>query len=943
MESIESEFTSTLSLREKTDETVNEKCKAKFSSRNPKIFENINHPVKLISNILKCSSTDLPKNLKIYGISAKNLENPEIIIETRDIKKIVINLKNIPQFQEMMKDFFTSYQISGNTLFGETSNTENLEDYYIYLKSSENNLEFLKMSRDQILSFQTQEENALITEKIKHYEISFQFSFPINQIHNSVFLKKLLSKEKDNYEKFKNSIITYCNIKTKDTLKFLGYKRYDYTRNYAYFKDINDNLRNNKNNYFYLQNRNSSDVIMIPGVNLTYNFYSNGNFMLRSITKYKMLREDTYLDLFHMLKSNKKRFAELVIGRFGFKIYKTKASEKFKIDDVVFLHPSQIPFQNPNAEKDGIITIYDYYKKNYPHLKIEEVEQPILINIQKRKNRFTGTETEIRNYLFAKFSYILGKFDTDQIDLKPLTSLSAQDKFAQICEPLLDLESYRKHLMLPETKKKKNINDPNAKNLQLSLREFKAYILKNPELQTNNREIISLGKNKRLRIEEIKAFKGNNNLGNWMLLSFGVNENESQNRFYNNLKSASAALGIEIDIPIVFCFESHKIKSNLDKNNIPKSFVENIFYDINKQNDDQQDDKKLELLVTILSEDFNDKNFYDLVKNSNIRSGLCLPSQNINYSKLLKIKNLSYFTSLLIQMFAKLSKPLWRFKSPKELDNTVIMSYSVKRDKAQKKTLAYLSVTIDKYFNDFIFVGEYSNDDSNIFFPNISKLCEKALKKLFKHQQINNEKENYFVENLIILREGVNESQKSLILKTEITDENLKTIKNLLKKRTNNKTAPEPKIMVIFINDRNDTKIFKNETENRNLSSSGIENYLQTGNQNDIATVNYADVGTLVDHSSGITLSDKEYEFYINSAFPTIGGSNFTKYSIVFDDTNLNEIIYALMYNLCFMYFNNPQPIKMPAPLYYVIRMNNYVIEHLGYIPERMDLTNFAL
>ena len=187
------------------------------------------------------------------------------------------------------------------------------------------------------------------------------------------------------------------------------------------------------------------------------------------------------------------------------------------------------------------------------------------------------------------------------------------------------------------------------------------------------------------------------------------------------------------------------------------------------------------------------------------------------------------------------------------------------------------------------------------------------------------------------MREGVNESQKNICYEYELKD-NIKVIKDTIKKLSESSEAP--KIMIIFVNDKNDTKIFSEL--NNNLEVSGIENFDLTQNTNEISVGN-APLGTIVNHESGITLNSKHYEFYINSSSGNIGLSNFTKYTVLFDDSQIDNKIYALMYNLCFLYFNNPLPIKTPAPLYYAIRMNNYVIRELGFVPKRMDLVNFSL
>lgn len=960
MESLETKFIESLHLDESDNFNVYDYCKSKFTLKSDKgssIYSD-RPTVKLISNIIKCSSNELPKNLKIYGISARNLYKPQIILETREIKFALMNIKSIPDFSTTMKEFFINYHISGNVLFGEEKTDIDISQVKFYLKSTENNInhEFIKLQSFQELDISEESKHLAEARGDKLYEIWFDYSFQIQKIGNTDYLKKLAAGNVGKYEKYKNSILSYCNVKTKDALKFLGYKRYDYSRNYAYYEDILDNMsyfnRNKFNNFIQIENKyNKYDIIlMAPGINLTYNFSNNGFLMMRSVTKYKMIRQSTYLDMYESMNGDFDKFRNKILGRYGLRTYKIKGSEKFKIDEVVMMKPQDIPFENKYSDKVGIKTIFQYYEKKYPHCKIYNNIQPIIISRKKQKNSFTNEEEIYENYFFPEFSYILGKFEDEKMDLSPITEKTAQEKFNLLCEPLKKLEHYRSNLNDNDIKKYEA--DPKAKNMKFELKTFESYVLKDPELQSANRDFIDLNRKKRLNIESIKANKNSNLLENWVILCLGVDKGKCSSLFYKKLVEAAKTLNIKIADPEVYQpaiseeFYKHQYsKDRQSKYQATKDFIQNLFWDLSDARKKRDEENRFEFLLTIISKEF--ENNYGLIKKSIFDSGMMIPSQNIKYSKLERMKDLSYFTCVLIQIFAKLCRPLWRFKPPKEYENTIIISYSVKRDIESKKTLATVFLTHDKYFNDYVFLSKYLDYDSNIFFADINNLINNGIKKVFKYKQEDDDDE-FFIDNIIILREGINESQKILCKEYELNENAIKTIKNTIKSRTKlpKDEIPEPKLIILFVNDKHDTKIFEMTEENfsnKLLQKSGIENYLYNAGQKENISVKNAEVGTIINHESGITLSQKDYEFYINSAFPTVGSSNFTKYTIVYDDTKFGSSLFALMYNLCFLYFNNPQPLKIPAPLYYAIKMNRYIIDVLKFVPEEMNMSNYSL
>jgi hypothetical protein len=951
---------------------------------------------KLIPNVVNCVTSILPKNLYIFGLSLIEENNEENkILEEKYILKTIDKLKRNKEFKEEIGKYFNYYTIAGTTLYGELRDINDIEiklNKFLFKISketkkvifiSENNNQF---NSDRNLTFQS-EEFTIFTLVIK-------FAYQINKSNDKHFIDKIIQNKKEDYIGYKDSILTFANIKMKETLKFLGYKRYDYSRNFAYYKDILDN----KSNLIRLNNRSdNSYVYMASGVNLSFNFNNQRNLLLRSSLKFKMLRNETYFDLFESLGKNFDKFKKISLGKFGLKFYRTKKSEKFKIDDVKLMKPEEIPFFNINSEKDGIKDIFQYYEKNYD-LKIINEVQPIFITYIKQRKKNNNEENStiiLSHYILAKFTFILGKLDNDDIDLSPLNKFSAQEKFDMMLKPLKECENLRNKLLKQkklmeniDLKEKENPNSNSNSNIDIDiesnftyeLKNIQTKILKDPELINCFREKIELMNRKRLDIKGLKAIDNYNSIDNWILIGVDITKS-SLYEFFKKFQEAANTFGIKInDQPKIVEISKDTIKINNYKENIQnkyidsyankynKDYLEELFYDLNKVNET----KNYELVISVVSREFEDKDFYRLLKKTIKRSKMSIPSQNIKYSKICNPKtNLSYYTSVIVQIFAKLSRPLWRFKSPKIYDKTIIISYTVRRDLNLKKTLCTVSITIDKYFNDYIFLNEYTSD-FNIFSPEVINLIEKGIKKLFslKYEDIdedydndnnNNENENnninnyFFIDNLIILRDGLNESQKEISLKEEMKKENIdylkkkciKITKNSMKKKTKINTntinnLKEPNICVLYITDNNDIKIFRNEETEK--SKSGIDKFFDSSDTKNDVILGNVEIGTLVDHDADINLSNNHYEFHICSTHPTVGCSNFSKYSIVYDDTNFSDNLFALMYNLCFLYFNNPQPIKIPAPLYYSRKMNNYIIDILlGEIPEKMDFVNFSL
>ena len=87
-------------------------------------------------------------------------------------------------------------------------------------------------------------------------------------------------------------------------------------------------------------------------------------------------------------------------------------------------------------------------------------------------------------------------------------------------------------------------------------------------------------------------------------------------------------------------------------------------------------------------------------------------------------------------------------------------------------------------------------------------------------------------------------------------------------------------------------------------------------------------VGTLVDR---VITHQEKYDFYLNSAESRQGTCSSTHYIVLHDNTDLTASqIYRLTYYLSFLSYNTTKSIRVPAPLYFVTRRNQFTIANLN-------------
>ena len=314
-----------------------------------------------------------------------------------------------------------------------------------------------------------------------------------------------------------------------------------------------------------------------------------------------------------------------------------------------------------------------------------------------------------------------------------------------------------------------------------------------------------------------------------------------------------------------------------------------------------------------------DNALYSFIKNTLNNSGLKVPSQVIVYNeRKINSPNLSLFTNVLAQIWGKLGCEFFGIDFAFVKD-TIIMAYSVMKYK-ENKSITSLCISYTSSKVEYVFYSEITEQNNKVS-PVIAKMVEKAINYIWKYQ-------NHTVKNIVVYREGANDKALRAIKEFELPDFHRgvqKAVNNIQaeiidkakdekgKIEARKKYWKEPKLCFIVVNKINEIKFFK-------VNNCEYEYLKQFQNNSSVSNV---DIGTVVDHT---VVSDENWDFHLNSAFSLKGMSNMTHYNILYNETTelKASTIYKLTYFLTFLCYNTTKSIKIPAPLYFVIRRNQF-------------------
>ena len=844
--------------------------------------------VKLQTNLFNIkTNNDLCEGVYLYGIYAQ-----EIFPKTIEDFPVSLmrEVKNVRSFKEYLKERFHWFYISGLLLFAKKKPTTVDREFSIYiLIQTVNDTKEYTLYHDNPLQNQNFNNN---NNNGKVYKFTFTERHNINECNSN-------ECSTGEAQLFRN----YINVIIGKLMNRIGYTKDSTTRKILYYSvDKYKQAERIRNSHSVL----SGELFFFPAIKAVSDAYVNGKVYLKILPKNILKSNYTYYDYFENImntvegsdESKWNFFVERVLrqGR-GIKIYNSKSE---KIEEVIYENPYNIKFQNSNG-KD--ITVGEYYRMQYNRSLLDK-EQPIAVRYFDKGGKINRAQAQ-RIYIPCQFLQIVGNIDEQKIDMKQLIE-PPYIKHEKIHQVRASLENVYYNI----THNNNNNNNEQQNNQQMencidfsSLKpvEVTGYVLKDPEIKFKDDKKEIRSDEGRFDLVNNKPCKKIPDLELIEIFLIGL-DMEHGGLIYSKLLEAASSLGIELpESPSVTTIDITKYKQIL-----PQLLSEF------KQQVSEKKRPNPKLIFFFLPR--KDPAMYSFIKNTLNNSELKTPSQVIVYNeKKMNSPNLSLFTNVLAQIWGKHGIEFFSVDFDFVKD-TIVMAYSVMKYK-DNKSITSLCISYTKTKVEYVFYSEISEQNNRVS-PVIAKMVENAIKHIWHYQK-------HTVKNIIVYREGANDKALRAIKEFELPDfikgiqksindiqaEKLDNDKNKEKKEKAKKYWKDPKLCFIVVNKINEIKFFKvNNNNNQYQSNSNISN---------------VDIGTVVDHT---VVSSENWDFHLNSAFSLKGMSNMTHYNILYNETSglKASTIYKLTYFLTFLCYNTTKSIKIPAPLYFVIRRNQF-------------------
>lgn len=533
----------------------------------------------------------------------------------------------------------------------------------------------------------------------------------------------------------------------------------------------------------------------------------------------------------------------------------------YRVDDVIY-------DKNPNSTfpyGDGEITYVNYYKKQY-NIDVRDLNQPMLIS--RKEVRISG-EREKREYVFLlvpELCYLTGLTDAFRTNFRAMKDLAAYTKIS----PLQRVGAYKKFV--------DNVNkNADAKEV---LMQWGLSLDKDPLKVTArllDEEHIIFARNKQFGVGPVADFSRHAtsnevldpiNLQKWILVYVKQNKNEAD-AFEQNLLKVSGPTGIRV-VP------SRRIQLDNDR---AETFVTSIKKELT--------DPNIQIVVIIFPSMRDDR--YAAVKRV-LCSEIPVPSQVIN-SKTLgnDAKNRSIVQKILLQMNCKMGGTLWGIKIP--LKKTMICGIDTHHEVGNKgMTVGALVASLNPEFTRWYSKPTIQEKKEELV-NGLTGSMEAALTAFKAHN-------NYLPERIIMYRDGVGDGQLRFVQSYEVGQ-----FKEAFQRF---EPGYKPKLTFIVVQKRINVKIFKiidDKTGKLSLSN--------------------PPPGTVVDYQ----ITHKFlYDFYLIPQ-TVREGTTTPAHFIVLDDENefAPDIMQSLTYKLCFMYYNWPGSVRVPAPCQYAHKLADLV------------------
>ena len=826
----------------------------------PKKFLNIEkdkndlqNSITILTNLYNIKlNQDAIKGVYLFGCDIE----PKAAINIDDFNavKVMRDARRIPAFRDHLKKYVPNYYISGLVLMGKPITDKKKIKFYLKIKEKDGT------KVGEIIDKEKLEESDKNDGKIYKFKLKRK-------------KENLMEMAKSEDVKDSQCISSYLNICLGKILKQCGYTKDRSTRKILYYN------RNNAQNAKII----NKDYAYFPGLKAVCETYEKGKIFMKLLPKVLLKNNYTYFQYFCDIDITDKNermkvFKSKVLNKRAIKIYNQAL---IKIEDVIFENPYKLNFQDKSGHE---ISVGDYYKQQFD-IELENDEIPIAVRKIDRGGKLKGNDIK---YIHVPccFLQIIGNIFEDKINIRNMVQ-SPQDKYNEI----------QKIGQLIE-KNSKN-SDPQELHNYLGDKfdpvTVEGQIIKPPLILFDNNQQVGT-KNGSVILEQCSPFSKVKELKQVDIYYLDNLEPDKAQQIWNYLEEASKDLGIKFTkVPNFYPINSMNNES---------AFYDYLYDYFSKCNEHYKNKEKNETDFIFLFMDVSMRNrfHYRIFKYVINKFDWAIPTQVILYDpQKMKSKNLSKFTNILCQMWAKKGNELYACDFG-FIPKTIVVAYS-SIICSDGKILTSLAISIGNKLYEYMFYSsrEDINNEKDRISSKLKELLRTSLKSIGKHIKKN-------IENIVIYRDALNERQQDLIKYYEI-DEIKKAIIEA-NDALENKVFTNTKWCLILVSKINEIKMFLGSNHGNNT------NYIEN-----------IPVGIVVDKI--ITKTDK-YDFYLNSAESRQGTCSSSHYTVLYDDTTLSAMqIYKLTYYLTYLSYNTTRSIRVPAPLYFVTRRNKFTSENL--------------
>ncbi|XP_063698555.1 protein argonaute-3 [Culicoides brevitarsis] len=367
-------------------------------------------------------------------------------------------------------------------------------------------------------------------------------------------------------------------------------------------------------------------------------------------------------------------------------------------------------------------------------------------------------------------------------------------------------------------------------------------------------------------------------LNTWLVICV-QRDLKSADKFIDIMKRNSRPMGIQVAQPEI-------VKLPTDS---PTAYVDALRKNLNP---------KLQIVVLICPTPRDDR--YAAIKRI-CCTELPIPSQVINSKTLANdAKNRSIVQKIMLQMNCKMGGTLWGIKIP--FKKVMICGIDTHHDASRAgNSVAAFVASLDDSYTRWYSRAVVQNKSEELL-NGLTQCLRFALKEFQKHN-------HEYPERIIIFRDGVGDGQIQTLKNYEILQ-----LKTALKAE---KPGYDPQFTFIVVQKRINTRM---------MAIKGNE------------LIN-PQPGTIVDHS---VTRKHLFDFYLVPQSVRQGTVTPTHYIVVEDSANFApDVIQRLAYKLCFMYYNWPGTVRVPACCQYAHKLAFLVGQHIKKNPN--DVLNDKL